>query len=129
MAERKAHVHTDITENMIAEAERIASKGAHLVQIADCLGISKSTLDRRRKEVDGFEAAIKRGRAKGVATFSEHLYQQSLNGKTAATIFALINMDPENWKQRHYDNQPDDTPPPESVTITRVDGRLPAANE
>jgi hypothetical protein len=70
-----------------------------------------------------FEGAIKKGKAKGVIAFSGHLYKQSQAGKTAATIFALINLAPDVWKQRQPEGVDQDTPPPQRVEIVMVDGR------
>lgn len=75
----------------IDEVERLASRGLTQQQIADCLGISQKTIERRAKESVEFVEAIKRGQARGIATITNALFEQSLAGNVAAGIFYLKN--------------------------------------
>ena len=55
------------------KVESLASRGLTQQQIADALGISRTTLYGRIKESEQFEQAIKKGQAKGVASVSNKL--------------------------------------------------------
>ena len=50
-----------------------------------------ATLTRRKAESEQFEQAIKRGQARGIATITNALFEQSLAGNVAAGIFYLKN--------------------------------------
>ncbi len=80
--------------------ETFAAQGLSMPQIAACLGVSRATLyNRMGSEVNVLEA-IKRGRAKGVATVTNALFQAAKEGNITAQIFYLKNRDPEVWKDR-----------------------------
>lgn len=121
----------EFTPELLVQAENMAGRGAMMHQIAAALGISESTLYKYKSDPDSeFSQAIKRGRAKGVVAFTDHLFQQSRSGKTAATIFALINMDPENWKQRPPEALGGNDPvTPVRIEVQVVDGRIPEADQ
>lgn len=114
----------ELTDDIILKIEDLASKGATKAQIAAALGISETTLFKYQAEKPEFADAIKRGKAKGVTLFQEHLFNQSAEGKTAATIFALINLDPVNWKQRKdHTGFGDLDEPVDRIEIVEIDGR------
>jgi DNA-binding CsgD family transcriptional regulator len=54
----------------IQEVEHLAGLGLTLEEISDCLGISYSTLNRRLKDLEVVEAAIKRGEICNKAHYS-----------------------------------------------------------
>lgn len=95
----------DFSAEIIKKIEGFAARGATMQQIADAIGCARSTLyDHKGKNTDVSDA-IKRGRATGVITVTNHLFEQSKKGNTTATIFYLINRDPENWKDRRHVDQ------------------------
>jgi predicted transcriptional regulator len=63
MTGRSAWIPTD---SVCQEAREMASNGLTVAQIADCLGISESTLYAKKSEYMEFMNAIKRGRAEGI---------------------------------------------------------------
>lgn len=63
MAGRPAWIPTD---PICDQAREMASNGLIVAQIADCLGISESTLYAKQGEYKEFMDAIKRGRAEGL---------------------------------------------------------------
>lgn len=73
----------------LAQVELFASRGLTREQIAAALGISYSTLNRRSKDLEDLEAAIKRGEAKGIAKVADALFNKAIKGNTAAQIFFL----------------------------------------
>jgi len=82
------------------KVETFAAQGLTMDQIASCLGISTSTLyNRMGSELEVLEA-IKRGRAKGIATVTNALFQSAKGGNITAQIFYLKNRDSDEWKDR-----------------------------
>ena len=71
------------------KVESLASRGLTQQQIADALGISRTTLYGRIKESEQFEQAIKKGQAKGVASVSNKLYESAMRGEAWAVCFFL----------------------------------------
>lgn len=70
-------------------AEELASLGLTDQQIADSLGISRSTLSRRKADDDTFEAILRKGKAKAIVKVSSALMQEVENGSLRAMIFYL----------------------------------------
>lgn len=73
----------------LKQVESLASRGMTKAQIADALGISERTLYTQQAENAEFAEAIKRGKAKGIATISNALFENAKKGNTAAQIFFL----------------------------------------
>lgn len=96
----------------LAQVELFASRGLTREQIAAALGISYSTLNRRSKDLEDLEAAIKRGEAKGIAKVADALFNKAIKGNTAAQIFFLKAR--AGWKETNRneivmdDEQPGD---------------------
>ena len=82
------------------KVETLAAQGLTVKQIADCLGIHRSTFyDHKNKHPD-ISDAIKRGRSKGIATVTNSLFQAAKGGNITAQIFYLKNRDPDKWRDR-----------------------------
>ena len=82
----------------LKQVEALAAQGLTRKQIAEALGISPATVyDRQRKDED-FKAAIKRGKAKGIAKVSNALFQQAIKGNITAQIFYLKTQ--AGWKEK-----------------------------
>ena len=62
MPVRKQHQRLKLTKEVLQAAEDAAARGLSDVQVAEVLGISRATLDRRKRDDEAFEAAIKRAR-------------------------------------------------------------------
>ena len=77
------------TEIDLKAVESLAYRGLTQAQIADALGIAESTLYKRKKESKEIGAAIKRGRAKGVAVVAGCLMDLVKKGNVAATIYYM----------------------------------------
>ncbi|MCD1124821.1 hypothetical protein LPW36_02020 [Jinshanibacter sp. LJY008] len=84
----------------LVQVKDLASRGLTDEQIALALGISISTITRRKKDNDEFCAAIKKGKALGIATVANALFKNATEGNTTAQIFFLKNRDPNNWNDR-----------------------------
>ena len=80
--------------------EALAAQGLTVKQMADCLGIGRSTLYDHKKARPEVSDAIKRGRSKGIATVSNALFQSAKGGNVTAQIFYLKNRDPDKWRDR-----------------------------
>ena len=90
----------EITPEILGKVEACAAQGLTLKQIAQCLGIARSTLNEKKKEYSDFSDAIKRGQAKGVATIANALFTAGKGGNITAQIFYLKNRSPKEWRDR-----------------------------
>ena len=86
-----------ITPEIIQKTERLAAQGLTQVQISACLGINPVTLIDKKRYYSNFANDIKNGRAKGVGTITNALFESAVNGSVPAQIFYLKNRDQENW--------------------------------
>ena len=91
------------TDPVCQEAHKMASNGLTVAQIADCLGISESTLYGKQNEYKEFMDAIKKGRAEGLNNVSNALFEKATQGNVTAMIYYLKVRDRENWGE----NQPE----------------------
>lgn len=71
------------------KVEELASLGLSEQQIADSLGISRSTLSRRKNDNETFDTALRKGKAKAVVKASSALMTQIEKGSLRAIIFYL----------------------------------------
>ena len=93
-----------IPDNAICEqAAEMASRGLTISQIADCLGVSDSTIYDRQNEYPEFLEAIKRGRSYGMDKITNQLFEKAMGGDNTAIIFYLKNRDRENWGDKHVE--------------------------
>jgi len=82
----------------LAEVERLAGIGLNEQQVSDALGISTTTLEDRKQNNLDFLEALKRGKAAGIATVANNLFEQSGEGNVSAGIFYLKNR--AGWKDK-----------------------------
>jgi transcriptional regulator with XRE-family HTH domain len=73
----------------LKSVEELASLGLTEQQIADSLGISRSTLNRRKVDDDTFDTALRKGKAQAIVKASSALMQEVENGSLRAIIFYL----------------------------------------
>ena len=57
------------------QAETLAAQGLTNEQIAAALGISRTTLQSRKRENEQFEQALTRGRARGIAVVTNRFFE------------------------------------------------------
>jgi hypothetical protein len=88
----------------IEQVRQLAAQGMSEIQIAQSLGVSPSTIDRRKRgDPDGFGCAIREGRAQGIKAVTNSLYQAATDPdrpSVAAAQFYLKNRDRQNWSDR-----------------------------
>ena len=97
----------------------MTSNGLTVVQIADCLSISESTLYAKQDEYKEFMDATKNGRAEGIHKVSNALFEKATQGNVTAMIYYLKVRDGENWGE----NQPEplrEIPPMQIVVDSRA---------
>jgi hypothetical protein len=88
----------EITPEILQKTERLAAQGLTQVQISACLGINvQKTLIEKKRAFSEFSDAIKNGRAKGIGTITNALFDSAVKGSVPAQIFYLKNRDQDNW--------------------------------
>ena len=88
----------EVTPDILKKVETLAAQGLTCEQVARSLGIGPTTFFERQKECPELKEAMDDGRAKGIATISNALFQKAKAGDNTAMIFYLKNRDPENWE-------------------------------
>ncbi len=100
----------------------LASRGLSHEQIAAALGISRTTLQARKRESEQFAQAIEKGQAQGIEQVSNALFQNAMGGNVTAQIFFLKAR--AKWRDRPEDMDPDDGEvSPVSVNVEVKSGR------
>lgn len=79
------------------EAREMASNGLTVAQIADCLGMSESTLYAKHSDYKEFMDAIKRGCTEGLHRVSDALFEKATQGNVTAMSYYLKVRDRDNW--------------------------------
>ena len=87
-----------ITQEMLRKTEDLAAQGLNQAQIAQCLGMSHTTLSTKKGESDELFDAIKKGAARGIDTVTNALFESAQTGNITAQIFYLKNRAPEEWR-------------------------------
>ena len=90
----------EITPELCQRAETLAAQGLTMEQIALTLGMGKTTLYDKQAKYPDFSNAIEEGKAKGIATISNALFQNAKGGDTQAQKYYLNNRDNQNWKDK-----------------------------
>ncbi len=100
----------------------LASRGLSHEQIAAALGISRTTLQARKRESEQFAQAIEKGQAQGIEQVSNALFQNAMGGNVTAQIFFLKAR--AKWRDRPEDMDTDDgEASPVSVNVEVKSGR------
>lgn len=113
-----------IDDKVLKQVESLAAQGLSEEQIGSVIGCSRETIRKRKRDNKAFLAAIKNGKAKGVAKVSNALFQSAINGNLGAQVFFLKNRDRDNWS----DNPSNDEEKAESSALN-VTFRLPTKEE
>ena len=79
------------------KVERLAARGLSNVQIAQALGIGRTTLQMGIRQSEQLEQAIKIGKAKGIATVANVLFEKAKAGHPWAVCFYLKTAG--GWKE------------------------------
>ena len=82
------------------KAESLAAQGLTMDQIAQTLGMGRTTLYEKVKEYPYFSDAIEQGRSKGIAQVTNALFKKATDGDVSAQKYYLNNRDNKNWKDR-----------------------------
>lgn len=123
-AKKKTKPRIEIDLNRVTE---LASRGLSQEQIAAALGISRTTLQSRKAESEQFAQAIEKGRADGIETVANALFDNAKSGNVTAQIFFLKAQG--KWKDRHEEAGEDgEGATPVRVEVTVRDGRKPDAD-
>jgi|TARA_R110000782_G_scaffold37328_2_gene88398 hypothetical protein len=91
MAKKIGRPKVKIDDETCEKALKLSAQGLTMDQIAESLGMSRSSLfDKQARFVD-FSDAIKEGRAKGIATITNALFVKAQGGDNTSMIFYLKN--------------------------------------
>ena len=104
----------------------LAAQGLTNEQIAAALGISRTTLQARKRESELFAQAIEKGQALGIEAVSNALFENAKAGNVTAQIFFLKAR--AKWKDRHDEGGEgdDETVTPVEVRVEVKSGRADA---
>jgi len=105
-------------DSICEQAREMASRGLTVAQIADCLGLGERTVYEKQKDYPQFMQAIKKGRAEGLNSVSNALFEKATQGNVTAIIYYLKVRDRANWGE----NQPEPLKeiPPMQIVLTGV---------
>jgi len=84
----------------LKQVESYAARGLNQEQIADALGIHRSTLFANKAKSADFSDAIKRGLAKGLAIVTNKLFELVQEGNLGAICFFLKCRGGDDWKEK-----------------------------
>ena len=99
---RKRH---KFTEEDYTNITKWAGLGLSEQQIADNLGVSLSTIARKKREKGRFDTALKKGKVKAIEQVTNALFNNAVHdNNTTAQIFYLKNRDATNWSDRQEVN-------------------------
>lgn len=112
----------ELTPDEIKKIEALSSRGLTMVQIAACLGISRTTLFARVAESEEVKWALARGRSRGVAEIANSLFDSAKAGNIAAQIFYLKNRDPSTWSNDPKPDGDGEEVLPVQIVFETVDG-------
>jgi len=111
----KPKIHIDLKQ-----VESLAANGLTQEQIAAALGISETTLHQRKRDSADFAAAIKRGKAKGIALVTNKLMESIKGGNMTGMIFFLKTQ--AGWKETNVQEHTGANGDPISLLLTQVQG-------
>lgn len=104
-----------------AKVEQLAAQGLSNEQIALCLDIAESTFYKWKDEKSEFSEAVKSGKAKGIGTITNSLFQSAKGGNITAQIFYLKNRQPDDWRDRREHTGPGGKPIEMAWTVNIVE--------
>lgn len=90
-----------IRPEKLKEIEELAGQGKTLAEIANKMGIGRTTLFRWREKSEDLRTALKKGDDRAVEKAEQTLYELATEGKNiAALIFYLKNKRPDKWRDK-----------------------------
>ena len=111
----------EITDDVLKKVERYAAQGLADYQIGLLLGLHKATMVEKKKDFPEFSEAIEQGRAKGIGTITNSLFNAASGGDVGAMKYFLNNRDKGNWKDKiNHDLTSGDKPIHTDIQVTLV---------
>ena len=111
----------EITDDVLKDIKKHASRGLTKQQIADAMGWSRSTLHNKTKNNVDVLQAIKEGSAQGIEKVANALFTNATeHNNTTAQIFYLKNRAPDEWKDRVPEGLGNNQPAPQSIEVKIV---------
>jgi predicted DNA-binding protein (UPF0251 family) len=81
-----ARPRLEITDEQIRQAQLLSGYGLTQNQVADVLGISRSTFEKKKNE-ERVQVALQKGRAIAQQNVGKSIYEKALNGDMTAAIW------------------------------------------
>jgi len=97
------------TKKELRQIYLLAGYGLNINMIADAMGVSKATFDRRRHDIPEINEALKKGRADALSEVAQTAYKLAKSGKCPAmTMFILKTQG--GWSERYGPRDDEDDP-------------------
>ncbi|WRQ11927.1 hypothetical protein vBSlqSZDD2_16 [Serratia phage vB_SlqS_ZDD2] len=94
------NIRVEFTPEVIAAIQEMASKGLTDSQIAEAMGIARSTFVKKKQLIPGVAEALSKGRAVGIEKVASALFKKATSGDTTAIMFFLRCRDGQNWNDK-----------------------------
>lgn len=111
----------ELTPELIAEAERMASVGLMDKEIYAAMGISRDVFYKRKRYNKEFKDALARGRSRGHEAVASKLYEVAMTGNVSALTFYLARRC--GWTEKQEEKHEEGKSKP--ITIQFVDAPKP----
>ena len=95
-----------------AKVRKYASRGLSQEQIALCLGLSEGVIYSNKKRYEQFKKDYEEGKAVGIATVTNALFDKCEEGNVQAQKFYLATRDRDRWQE-----QPDEAATKQKVVV------------
>lgn len=89
-----------LKEDKLKKLQELSANGCSMDEIAQAIGIGKSTLYDWGDRHPQIQQAIKKGREKSVDMVENALFKSAINGNVTAMIFYLKNKAPDRYKDK-----------------------------
>ena len=95
-----------ITPEILVKVKEFASRGLSKEQIAHNIDQHPATLYAKQKDHPELVEAMQRGKSAGIYQLSNKLFEEAMEGNTAAAIYMLKCLDPQHWNERRHAEPP-----------------------
>lgn len=116
----------ELTDEQVIQVKALAQYLSK-EQIADYLGVARSTFDAILERDEQVFIHYKKGKASAIANVAKGLVQQAIEGNMTAAIFYLKTQ--AGWRETEIASDDASNATPVTVNIEVKDGRKPESND